>query len=97
MGIPHALSSHSAGSPKALPFWSKGGKRKFPPYTAVALLNGQVGQELKGPSCSGLEAALSNLLWEVLTEEGLTISSTGHYKFKGDRRLYQSPFHLDIS
>ena len=83
MGIPHALSSHPAGSPKAHPFWRKGGKRRFPPYIAVALPNGQVGQELKWLSCSGLEAALSNLLWEVLTEAGLTISSTGHCKFKG--------------
>lgn len=43
------------------------------------------------------EAAPSNLLGDILTEERLTVSSTDCYKFKGDPLSYQSPHHLDTS
>ena len=46
----------------------------------------------KGPSWSGTHAAEllwpqvapSHLLWDILTEEGLTVSNPGRYRVKGD-------------
>ena len=41
-------------------------------------------------SYSGLEAVMSILLWDILTEEERTISSTGHHEFKEDPQLYHT-------
>ena len=53
-----------------------------------------ISTEYQLPQRSG-PLVLSNILWDILTQEGLTISSTSHYKYKGDPPLYQSPCHLD--
>lgn len=50
----------------------------------------QVGQELTWLSCPGLEVVLSDCLWDILTEEGLTVSSTSHYNSRGTSVISES-------
>lgn len=53
-------------------------------------LTDQVGQELTWLSCPGMEVVLSDYLWDILTEEGLTVSSTSHYNSRGTSVISES-------
>ena len=50
----------------------------------------QTVRKLTWLSCSCPEAVPSKLLWDILTEEEQTISSTGHHEFKEDPQLYHT-------
>ena len=71
-------------------------KEKSLPHTAVPSLRDQVNQEPNMARLLWLRGIPSNLLEEILTEGGMD-SCTGHYKFKGDPHLQQSPCHLEAS
>lgn len=59
-------------------------RREHPhPQETVSPPNRQVGKELACISCSSPETILSNLLRDILVEEGSILSSMGCYKFQG--------------